>query len=130
MIYALVYSRPDGWWEAGRGWTTLEGAKEDGLKHDWGRTEWGVIEVDPTSNSVEKLLEPTFAVRFKLSNVQPICLNCYNAMYPDMRKIRDAPDFKDPEKCVNCGVEQTKGVWFKIGLEESHYPTNMEEVPS
>jgi hypothetical protein len=43
--WALVYMRPDGWWEAGRGWETLHDARESGKQHDWLGTDWGIVNI-------------------------------------------------------------------------------------
>jgi hypothetical protein len=43
--WALVYLRPDGWWEAGRGWDTLHDAREDGKTHAWHGTSWGIVNI-------------------------------------------------------------------------------------
>ena len=40
--FALVYLRPDGWWSAGTGWNTIEGARTDGQEHDWNGRAWGI----------------------------------------------------------------------------------------
>lgn len=50
MTYSLVYLRPDGWWEAGKGWATLGDAVADGSDHDWRGRAWGVA---PTPLVVE-----------------------------------------------------------------------------
>ena len=50
MTWSLVYLRPDGWWSAGGGWTTINGAYRDGEQHDWGRSPWAVM---PTSALVD-----------------------------------------------------------------------------
>lgn len=42
MTYSIVYLRPDGWWEAGKGWTEHDDAIADGQEHDWRGRAWGV----------------------------------------------------------------------------------------
>jgi hypothetical protein len=43
--WALVYLRPDGWWEAGRGWDTLHDAREGGKAHTWHGSKWGIVNI-------------------------------------------------------------------------------------
>jgi len=43
--WALVYLRPDGWWEAGRGWATLHDARESGKVHTWHGSKWGIVNI-------------------------------------------------------------------------------------
>lgn len=42
--YAIEYLRPDGWWEAGRGWDSRADAEGDGGDHNWEGTTWRVVE--------------------------------------------------------------------------------------
>lgn len=41
--YSIVYLRPDGWWEAGNGWDTVDEAREDGRLHEWRHTKWAIV---------------------------------------------------------------------------------------
>lgn len=40
---SLVHLRPDGWHEAGTGWTTYSAAAADGKAHNWGPSEWAIV---------------------------------------------------------------------------------------
>ena len=42
--WAIVYLRPDGWWEAGRGWRTREAAWTD-AKEQLPGVKWRVVRI-------------------------------------------------------------------------------------
>lgn len=44
MTFAILYLRPDGWWEAGQGWEDRAHAEADGKK-ELGEREHKVVEV-------------------------------------------------------------------------------------
>jgi hypothetical protein len=51
--WALVYLRPDGWWEAGRGWVTLHDAERDGKAHEWHGTSWAIVNIPEGMHEIE-----------------------------------------------------------------------------
>lgn len=55
--WALVYLRPDGWWEAGRGWDLLADARNDGESHDWKGSSWGIVNIPPDLPNIEADLD-------------------------------------------------------------------------
>ncbi len=56
MTYAIMYLRPDGWWEAGRWWHNRAGCEEDAREHFKGtNTTWRVILIDENSEKAEGL---------------------------------------------------------------------------
>ena len=45
--YAIIYMRPDGWWEGGRGFKTRQEALDAATDHNWGSNDlWGIIPTD------------------------------------------------------------------------------------
>ena len=65
--WALVWLRPDGWWEAGRGWDTLHDARKEGEAHDWKGADWGIIKIPDDAPKIEARLELVFAAMFRKS---------------------------------------------------------------
>ena len=45
--FKVIYLRPDGWWEAGRGWQDRRDAEEDARKQLPENVEWRVVGVRP-----------------------------------------------------------------------------------
>lgn len=41
--YAIQYLRPDGWWEAGRGWTDKYAAERDASEQMEENVKWRVV---------------------------------------------------------------------------------------
>ena len=70
-IFAIVYLRPDGWWEAGRGWDNIEDAKRDGEAHDWRGTHWGIINIDETTPEIEAIFEENLQLIHCVRDEQP-----------------------------------------------------------
>lgn len=65
--WALVYLRPDGWWEAGRGWDTLHDARDDGIAHDWKGSDWGIVKISAATPKIEGKLDLVFGAMFHAS---------------------------------------------------------------
>jgi hypothetical protein len=65
FTFAIVYLRPDGWWEAGRGWDTLADAKSDGEDHDWRGGEWGIVKIATDARKIEASQNVIFAAMFR-----------------------------------------------------------------
>ena len=63
--WALVYLRPDGWWEAGRGWLTMHDAVKDGKTHDWKGTDWGVIKIPASNPKIKATQDLVFGAVFR-----------------------------------------------------------------
>lgn len=52
-MFAIVYLRPDGWWEAGRSWDSFAGALKDGEDHEWNGSAWGIVMLDDNAPKIE-----------------------------------------------------------------------------
>jgi hypothetical protein len=61
--WGLVYLRPDGWWEAGRGWDTLHDARVSGEEHDWKGTDWGVVNIPVDLERIEAAQDLIFMAK-------------------------------------------------------------------
>lgn len=53
QVYAVHYLRPDGWWEAGRGWGTAEDALRDAIGQLPASVERRVVLIDADSEPLE-----------------------------------------------------------------------------
>jgi hypothetical protein len=59
-----------------------------------------------------------------VNSTQPICLDCFQARYPNrkpfaMRECR-------PEKCCDCGATFTDGIYFRIDPRTVKFPSEEE----
>jgi hypothetical protein len=48
-MFAIVYMRPDGWWDAEGRWDSVEAARKSGNAHAWNGRSWAIV----TAESLE-----------------------------------------------------------------------------
>jgi hypothetical protein len=61
------------------------------------------------------------------SFTQPICLECFEARYPNRVASRLKEEIRSDELCAVCGVDTREGIYFRHDPRDLEYPTPYDD---